>query len=516
MPLKDVDSLWKINKYNKVFMLSVTIFFLFIIFFTFNYFNKNEITGFASVSNYSNGGCSDLDNDGRVSLRDLKILQEGIGKTSLDNGFNEQLDFDKNNIINQADLTCLQSDFGKQIKCPRDLKSCGCLQGCYDLNKDGKVSVLDLAILSKKSGKCVNDAEYDVNADFDGDGCINSHQLSHDYLCLYNNLGLKDVKCGYDNTIGGCSDFNNDKISSEKDYSYLYQLRGTLKNSLNYDPKADYNYDGRIDDIDIACFNEDEGYNIKCPEDSRYCGCSNGCPDLDGDEFVSTKDLDYFNQIIGACKGDPNYNEKADFDKDNCVESHEAELDYLCISYNIGKKAFCNVRQIDPLIVKDIKSASIKVVAKTNTKFNFRTINDDPLGSLDLRSGVFVDGVKAINEKAFYIEISGDIPAIREGILKITNEDSILNLYLPNVDKTPIALFFNKYGSSYYDASLKQPAANIDNKYLSDNEEINYSPLKCNGVKCILIQLIKDYYIHLLVIISIIIITHYIHKKKYL
>ncbi len=516
MPLKEVDSLWKINKYNRVFMLSVTIFFLFVIFFSFNNYDQNEITGFASVSNYSIGGCSDLDNDGRVSIGDLNVMQENIGKTSQDKDFNEQLDFDKNNIINQADLTCLQSDFGKQIKCPKHSKSCGCLQGCYDLNKDGEVSVLDLAILSKKSGKCVDDASYDTNADFDGDGCISSHQLSHDYLCLYNNLGLKDIKCGYDNTIGGCSDFDNDKISSEKDYSYISQLRGTQKNNPNYDPKADYNYDGRIDDIDIACFNEDEGYNIRCPEDSRYCGCFNGCPDLNGDELVTTKDLDYFNQIIGVCKGNPNYDENADFDKDNCIEGHEAELDYLCISYNIGKKSFCKVKQSDSLIVKDVKSASIKIVEKTSTKLNFKTINDDLLGSLNLRNSLFVDGVKVITEKPFYIEITGDKPSFSEGTLKIVDEETNLNLYLPNIDKTPIVLFFNKEGNSFYDSSLNKPAANIDTKYISDYEEIKYSQPKCNGIKCISIQLISDYYIHLLVITSIIIITHYIHKKKYL
>src|SRR3989338_6664483 len=320
MPLKEVDSLWKISKYNELFILSLAIFFLFILYISFpNDYNLNKITGFASISNYSNGGCSDLDNDRRVSIRDLNILQENIGKSAGDNDFNEQLDFDKNNIINQADLICLQSDFGKQIKCPQDTKLCGCLQGCYDLNKDEEVSVLDLAILSKKSGQCVNDPNYDPNADFDNDGLV-----------------------------------------SNKDYNEITKLRGSQINNENYNPKADYNYDGRIDDLDLACFNEDEGYNIKCPQDSRYCGCFNGCADLDGDGIVSIKDLNQFNEIAGSCKGDPNYNENVDFDKDNCVETNKKELDFLCINYNMGKKVYCNIKPlIEPLKIKDIKYATL-------------------------------------------------------------------------------------------------------------------------------------------------------------
>ncbi|MBS3149552.1 hypothetical protein J4455_02545 [Candidatus Woesearchaeota archaeon] len=516
MPLKEVDSLWKISKYNELFILSLAIFFLFILYISFpNDYNLNKITGFASISNYSNGGCSDLDNDRRVSIRDLNILQENIGKSAGDNDFNEQLDFDKNNIINQADLICLQSDFGKQIKCPQDTKLCGCLQGCYDLNKDEEVSVLDLAILSKKSGQCVNDPNYDPNADFDGNGCISSQQLSHDYLCLYNNIGKKDIKCGYDNKIGGCSDFDNDGLVSNKDYNEITKLRGSQINNENYNPKADYNYDGRIDDLDLACFNEDEGYNIKCPQDSRYCGCFNGCADLDGDGIVSIKDLNQFNEIAGSCKGDPNYNENVDFDKDNCVETNKKELDFLCINYNMGKKVYCNIKPlIEPLKIKDIKYATLKISLKTNTKINFKNINNEQLGSLNLNNGVYNDGVKSTTENSIYLEITGDVPDIKEGIIKVNSDNSEVNLYIPNIEETPKVLFFNKNGESYYDVKLKEQAANINSKYISTKKEINFSPLKCNELKCIITQIIQDYYIHLLIIIAIIIVTHLIHKKK--
>lgn len=518
MPSKEVDSLWKINKYRDVFILSITIFFLFIlsIFFQDNY-EINKITGLASLSNYSNGGCSDFDGDNRVSIRDLKVIQENIGKTNLDKDFNPQIDFDNNNIINQADLICLQSDFGKSIKCPVDTKLCGCLQGCYDLNKDGEVSVLDLAVLSKKSGQCINDQNYDPSADFDGNGCISSHQLSHDYLCLYNNIGKRDIKCGYDNRIGGCSDFDGDGLVSPKDYNYIIKLRGSQINYENFDPKADYNFDNRIDSLDIACFSEDEGYKIKCPKDSRYCGCFNGCPDLDGDELVSIKDLEYYNKIAGSCKGSETYNEKADFDQDNCIETNKEELDFLCINYNIGKKIYCNTKQIvGPLKIKDLQFAASKVSSKTNTKINFKTINNENLGILNLHNGIYYDGISNLEEKPIYIEITGAIPDLKEGILKVNLDHRNMDLYLPAIESTPKTLFFNKNGESYSEASLNEQAANVDTKFVSDRPEISYSQPKCNELKCIFNSFIKDYYIHFLILISILILTHFIRKKKYL
>ena len=519
MPLKEVDSLLKVNKYREVFIVTIAIFFLFILsILSQKGYLSNPVTGYASLNNYSNGGCSDLDNDGKVSIRDLREIQKQLKKTNKDPDFNSQLDYDKNGIIDNVDISCLQSDFGKSIKCPKDTKKCGCIQGCFDLNNDGQVNVIDLSILSKKSGLCVNDKGYDPKADFDGNGCINSHQLSQDYICLQTNLGKKDITCGYDNTNGGCSDLDNDNLVSEKDYNKMLKLRGSKVNDQSYDPKADYNYDGRVDDIDIACFNEDEGNNIKCPKDSRYCGCFNGCPDLNGDGIVSINDINYFNTITGTCKNDLNYNEKADFDKDNCIETNKGALDFLCINYNLGQNSFCNIiPSQEPLNIKDVKKVGIKVSAKTNTKITFKSINNEILGYINLENGIYYDGIKLINSKPMYIEITGNNPNIKDGIIKIYSEDnSNINLYIPFIKNTPFNLFLNKEGHSYYDAKLNNKAADINSRYINTEKEISYSPQKCNELKCIVISLIKDYYLHLIVIFIIIIATHYFNKKIHL
>ena len=515
MPLKEVISLLRYsNKYRDVYIVTIIMFFLFILAFLIN--NSNSITSFAII-NYSSGGCSDLDFDGKVTLRDLNLLQNNLKKSKVDPSYNDQMDFDNNNYIDKSDLACLQSDFGRSLNCPRDSKVCGCLQGCYDLNSDGKVSVLDLAILSKLSGSCIGNDNYNPNADFDANGCISYHQLSQDYMCLQNNMGKKSL-CGYNKYGGACPDIDNDKQVTNKDVDHLIKLRGSTVKDQEFDPRLDFNDDGIINDIDNACIEDLEGSKIKCPENSNYCGCFNGCPDINGDGLVSITDISIYNKLTGTCKGDPEYNEMLDFDKDKCIESNKAELDFLCMDYYLGQEIYCNINPLNQqLKLSNIDNVQILVAKKSNTKILFKSSNNEILGVFDVQNGIYYDKIKFQEKKALHLEIIGENPNIKEGTIKLFIDKSIINLYIPKIEKVPIKLFFGINGESYFDPNLEKIAADESSKFVDLSQSVvNYSPPKCNQISCFLKIFIKDYYLHLLVIFAIIIGIHVFNKKKHL
>jgi hypothetical protein len=65
---------------------------------------------------------------------------------------------------------------------------------------------------------------------------------------------------------------------------------------------------------------------IQAPEDPRVKFTREHCTfDLNGDGKCDMQDTRLLSQMIGACKGDPNYNELADVDHDGCVTERDQE-----------------------------------------------------------------------------------------------------------------------------------------------------------------------------------------------
>src|SRR3989344_7404071 len=97
--------------YRDRIILSITILFLLSLAIGLNSYHPNNITGKVVLTNYTSGGCSDIDDDGRVSLRDLNEIQSKISVSIISPQYDPQMDFDKNEIIDQNDVVCLQKDF---------------------------------------------------------------------------------------------------------------------------------------------------------------------------------------------------------------------------------------------------------------------------------------------------------------------------------------------------------------------------------------------------------------------
>jgi hypothetical protein len=55
---------------------------------------------------------------------------------------------------------------------------------CPDINEDGEVNVLDLQRLAWSFGKCAGEADYNPDADLNGDGCVDCRDLT----CLADNF----------------------------------------------------------------------------------------------------------------------------------------------------------------------------------------------------------------------------------------------------------------------------------------------------------------------------------------
>jgi len=503
--------------YRDSIILSITILFLLILAIGLNSYHPNNITGKVVLTNYTSGGCSDTDDDGRVSLRDLNEIQSKISVSIISPQYDPQMDFDKNEIIDQNDVVCLQKDFGRSISCPNDIKQCGCLQGCLDLNNDLEVSVLDLVVLNKLSGTCIDDPKYDPTADFDGDGCINSHQLSQDYLCLKNNFGKKTY-CSYSKYQGGCPDYNNDREVNQKDFEQIFKSRGISSKDKDFDPRKDFNDDDKIDDRDLSCFEEFEGTNLKCPDNTKYCGCFNGCPDLDGDTLITSKDIKIFNDKSDLCKSDPNYVEAADFDQDNCIELSSEELDYNCMTYNLGRSMYCNVKtEKNPLTISDINNVEIKTTKKSKSKLEIFSFNDELLGIFDFNNGIYYDKVKLTQPKGIYFYLTGDAPQIKNGIAIIRSQEKIYEIFLGKIEKLPATIFIDFEGNSYTDPYLKDILANELTRYINPEEQIYYSgQSKCTEIQCTILTGFKTYYSYVTLLILALIIIHIVKKKKHL
>jgi hypothetical protein len=110
-------------------------------------------------------------------------------------------------------------------------------------------------------------------------------------------------------------DLNNDGFITYDDINKVYWYTGT-KGDSNYNPDADINHDNMVNEADADLL-----YNIM-----------NG--DLNSDGTITWDDINKVYWYFGI-KGDENYNENADINKDNIVNSSDADILHAFMNANL-------------------------------------------------------------------------------------------------------------------------------------------------------------------------------------
>ncbi len=105
-------------------------------------------------------------------------------------------------------------------------------------------------------------------------------------------------------------DFDGDGDCDTTDLNYFESTVGTRRGEAGYNPAADIDGDGVIDSVD-------QGYLFT---ETSVPG------DLDEDGDVDDNDYNEFLASYGSCNGDLNFNQRADFDGDNCITINDYRI----------------------------------------------------------------------------------------------------------------------------------------------------------------------------------------------
>jgi len=170
------------------------------------------------------------------------------------------------------------------------------------------------------------------------------------YLSCFANSMIDDLGATYwdnfelemEDSEGGCADLTDNGIVNQDDLTEIKNIKGTKSDNSSFNIFADFDDDGEITDIDIACLRSFwEDTTLNCPQDSDFCGCVSGCADFDGDNDVDADDKVKFTNLSRICSGNSKYEEDADFDSDGCVRNYDYEVDYACFMTHYGKTVDC-------------------------------------------------------------------------------------------------------------------------------------------------------------------------------
>jgi hypothetical protein len=136
-----------------------------------------------------------------------------------------------------------------------------------------------------------------------------------------------------------CPDINGNGVVDLADLTLLAKAFGSCQGDANYDQKADFDKDNCVTTTDQAFLQKYYGKKtteitqckVVAPSipESEY-----KCPDINGNGVVDLADLTLLAKAFGSCQGDANYDQKADFDKDNCVTT----TDQAFLQKYYGKK----------------------------------------------------------------------------------------------------------------------------------------------------------------------------------
>ncbi len=107
----------------------------------------------------------DINHDGKLDISDTQAIGTSWGLTSNDPGFNPDADLNHDGIINGRDISFLAS-----LMVPPTIKG--------DINRDGKLDILDTQAISTSWGLTSNDPGFNPDADLNHDGIINGRDIS--------------------------------------------------------------------------------------------------------------------------------------------------------------------------------------------------------------------------------------------------------------------------------------------------------------------------------------------------
>lgn len=285
-----------------------------------------------TVITFQKGGCGDYNDDGVVDLTDAALFKELIGLQEEGIGFNDMADFNDDHIIDELDQKCMGRFLGQTLNCPEDSVYCGCGKGCADFYPDGTVDSSDTSLFLNYLNSSLNDISYNLLADFDRDGNINSW----DQDCLVSFNGV-ETNCYDEYADCGCADFNYDGFVDVSDTSLFVSYLDSRVGDNNYIPLADFDGNGIINDEDSDCLSRYNAEELDCPYDASYCGCGKGCADLTGDGIVDISDNSLFSEIYHG--GPDKYIGMADFDNDGVVDSWDQD----CFTSFVGVELDCNI-----------------------------------------------------------------------------------------------------------------------------------------------------------------------------
>ena len=140
----------------------------------------------AKVKPESEYKCPDVNRDGKEDISDLTLVSTGANICQGATNFDEKRDFDGDGCVTNTDLDFVKKYFGKltgaitqctgivivPIKPESEYK-------CPDVNRDGKVDIVDMTLVIGSVDACTGNIKYDEKRDFDWDGCVTNTDLEY-------------------------------------------------------------------------------------------------------------------------------------------------------------------------------------------------------------------------------------------------------------------------------------------------------------------------------------------------
>jgi len=110
----------------------------------------------------------DFNEDGKVDATDVLYPQDAVNS----NSYNANFDFNADGLLNSADVSIIQ------------VASLTCADG--DMNKDGKVTVVDMEYVRSKLGIKLNSSGWDPKADLNKSGFVNATDVTIERQLIIN------------------------------------------------------------------------------------------------------------------------------------------------------------------------------------------------------------------------------------------------------------------------------------------------------------------------------------------
>jgi hypothetical protein len=316
--------------------------------------------------------CPDLNGDGIVNILDVSIISKGYNTCQGEVNYDPRGDLDGDNCLTSIDLNFLAKYFSKKAneisQCPRKPIKPESEYKCPDLNGDGTVTILDVAIISKNINKCQGESGYDLRGDVDYDNCLTAIDL--DFVSKYFGKRVQEIpqcpkKPAKPESEYKCPDLNGDGIINILDIAIVSKGYNTCQGEINYDSRGDVDGDNCLTSIDLNFVSKYFGKRTEeitqCPKKPAKLESEYKCPDLNSDGIVNILDITIVSKGYNTCQGEINYDSRGDVDGDNCLTS----IDLNFVSKYFGKK------------IGEITQCKILVPPKPESEYKCPDLNGD-------------------------------------------------------------------------------------------------------------------------------------------